>query len=92
MYDYERVLANRLYYLNCGRCPACGGKNPVRPGFGSCETCAEKARERSHSLRQRRRENGLCSSCGGPVDDAAYRTCSACRERMRNYMADYNRR
>ena len=78
MYDAK---ANRIYYLNNGRCPYCGGKNPVEPGKRRCAICGEKSRERYRKRIARRKANGLCTGCGGPLDGDGFRTCKKCRDR-----------
>ena len=89
----ERDRANRLYYLNAGRCPNCGGKRPVVKGKKRCAECMERERQRKKELHDQRKSDGLCLRCGGPRDDK-YMTCSKCREKdaafKRNDKAAYN--
>lgn len=42
-------------------------------------------KERNEKLRGGRRALGLCPRCGGEVDDKRKKTCSACREKAREY-------
>lgn len=80
MYDAEKIRANRLYYLGIGKCPRCGGANPVEPGRASCRECALKQADKRHQLRARRREEGLCTRCGKPLPEGSkYLQCDVCR-------------
>ena len=83
MYSLERVRENTAYYLSMGRCPKCGGANPVEKGFKRCRPCAVKQAQR----RQRYITEGRCSSCGGIREDSNYKTCRKCIERTRAYIA-----
>lgn len=83
MYSLDRVRENAAYYLSAGRCPKCGGKNPVEKGFKRCRSCAAKQVER----RQRYSSEGRCPSCGGVREDPNFKTCRKCRERTRAYIA-----
>lgn len=44
MYDLNRVRANTAYYLSQGRCPRCGGKQPVEPGLKRCSAASRNPR------------------------------------------------
>lgn len=80
MYNPEQEKANRLYYLSRGRCPRCGGQNPVEPGRKLCKECRIKASDARHDLRQRRREAGVCTRCGNPLpEDSKFVQCEDCR-------------
>ena len=83
MYSLERVHENAAYYLSIGRCPKCGGANPVEKGFKRCRPCADKQAER----RQRYLSEGRCPSCSSVREDSCYKTCRKCRERTRAYVA-----
>lgn len=85
MYDPERVRKNTAYYLSIGRCPKCGGANPVEEGFKRCLQCAAKQAKR----RKRYFAEGRCSSCGGVREDPGFKTCRKCRERTRAYIATH---
>ena len=85
MYDPEQVRANRAYYLSRGLCPVCGGKNPVRAGMKSCLDCAVRAGEYRKKRSERLRAAGLCTVCGGTVEDVNYVTCRACRAKSNRF-------
>lgn len=80
MSSTEQRRANIEYYLSRGRCPHCGGENPVIPGGKLCTYCREKRLSRLCEKRIERAENGLCTKCGKPCEDKRYRWCEACRE------------
>lgn len=80
MYDAEKTRANRQYYLRNGRCPRCGGANPVEPGKASCRECAQKQAVKRYELRERRRAAGQCTRCGKPLPEGSkYLQCEVCR-------------
>lgn len=79
---------NREYYIRIGRCPRCGGKNPLAPGMHTCRECADKSSAGWRERRKYRRENGLCTRCGKPLPDGSkYVTCDKCREYIRPFKA-----
>lgn len=80
MYDSEQARKNREYYLSRGRCPRCGGKNPVEDGKARCRECGVKESERLRARKARWIAAGLCSRCGGPLDGDGKKTCIECRE------------
>ena len=88
MYDLEKVRKNTAYYLSIGRCPKCGGKNPLEKGFKRCRSCAFKQAKR----RERYSAEGRWPSCGGVREDPKYKTCRRCRERSRAYYASHGKR
>lgn len=73
------INENRRYYLGRGRCPDCNGANFVEPGRCRCTKCRERRSELDSERRERRREAGLCTRCGKPVDVEGYVWCSKCR-------------
>ena len=87
MYNADRVKANRAYYLQRGKCPRCGGQNPVEPGYNRCRQCAVKVSEQRKRRREALKRMGLCPSCGGSRDDDTFTTCSRCRQRLHIYCA-----
>lgn len=82
---------NAEYYLSRGRCPRCGGKNPLEPGKRSCRECALKSSERHHKQRVWRRENHLCTRCGRPLGEDTHKTCAECREYINSFKPIYRR-
>ena len=76
----EQDRANRLYYLNAGRCPNCGGKRMIEEGSTRCAVCAERQRQHKRAVHDQRVADGVCIRCGGPRDDK-YMTCKACRDK-----------
>lgn len=81
-------MSNRDYYLGRGRCPRCGGKHPVEPGKRQCRECTEKASEGRKRQRKYRRENGLCTRCGKPLEEgSAFVTCEDCRVYLSTFKA-----
>lgn len=87
MYDAERVKANREYLLSRGRCPGCGGARPVVPNGKMCFQCMERNNASHRRLAKSRREQGVCTRCGGPLADDGCITCPKCREYNRQYLA-----
>jgi hypothetical protein len=86
MYDAEKTKANYDYYVRNGRCPKCGGANPVMPGKHVCLECAMKESESRRNRRAWRRENGLCTRCGKPLQDGAtFKQCDDCRKYTHKY-------
>ena len=65
MTQSEQDRANRLYYLSRGRCPRCGGSNPVAVGRVLCVECQVKHDTEQTERRNRWKEQGLCIRCGG---------------------------
>lgn len=89
----------RLYHerLQKGLCPHCGGERDVRGVIG-CRSCNEKNAVRrvvyydrgkkalyQRRLGNRRRREGLCPTCGRGIDDPAFKRCSLCRQKSREY-------
>ena len=54
-------------YKNIGLCHECG-KNECDPGHTKCPSCLKKHREYMQRLRIRRKQRGLCTKCGHPVE------------------------
>ena len=77
---------NRRYYLSQGRCPRCGGKNPLIEGRCLCIECQKKHDEEQVKRRNLWRETGRCTRCGRERDDW-HKMCPQCRE----YMSDIRR-
>lgn len=51
---------------------------------GAADEAAKRLSYALHVLRKERlAANGLCTSCGYPLDEAKYRTCSVCRAKKR---------
>lgn len=74
--------ANRQYYLSQGRCPRCGGKNPVQPGRPLCRECQQKHDDEQRERRARWRDEGRCTRCGRERDDPEKVMCAKCRDYM----------
>jgi len=87
MYDLNRVRANTAYYLSQGRCPRCGGKQPVEPGLKRCKQCGIKESQGRARRRKQLAATGRCPSCGRPREDAEFKTCRHCRGYIRDYFA-----
>lgn len=86
MYSKEQQRANNEYYLSNGKCPRCGGRNPVAPGRKRCRECALKDSERKRNRRDFRRENGLCTRCGRPLSEGhEYIQCDECRKYVQSF-------
>ena len=79
MYSKE----NRAYYLNRGRCPRCGGKNPVIDGRVLCFECQDKHDREQVERRKAWQEEGRCTRCGRERDSEKV-LCATCREYMRD--------
>ena len=60
----EQMKANRQYYLSRGRCPNCGGKNPVQEGRVLCYECQQKHDKEQTERRKRWKSEGRCTRCG----------------------------
>jgi len=61
-----KVIYNRIYRkraTDAGFCCTCL-KNPARPGFGTCESCAVKKQADYHQARVDRKAANLCLKCG----------------------------
>ena len=87
-YDAEKCRANRDYYLKNGRCPRCGGKHPIEPGFKRCRECAIKASQDRQNQRMFRLENRLCTRCGKPLEDnSTFVQCEVCRAYIGTFRA-----
>lgn len=85
-YNSEKTKANREYYLRNGRCPRCGGANPVEPGRNRCRECALKSSNARREQRIKRREDRRCTRCGKPLpEDSRYIQCNECRTYLRKY-------
>jgi len=82
----EQSKDNRSYYLSRGRCPRCGGKNPCVEGRVLCIECQQKHDEQQIQMRDKWRESGLCTRCGGERDSWR-KLCANCRV----YMSDLRR-
>ena len=78
----EQQRANRLYYLGIGKCPRCGGANPVAPGRPLCVECQIKHDTEQTNRRNRWRAEGRCTRCGGETDPDHVQ-CAKCREEMK---------
>lgn len=85
-YNSEKTKANREYYLRNGRCPRCGGANPVEPGRHRCRECALKSSNARREQRIKRREDRRCTRCGKTLpEDSRYIQCNECRTYLRKY-------
>ena len=80
----EDRKAARLYYLSQGRCPSCGGKNPVIPGRVLCFECQAVHDDGYKQRRETWKAEGRCTRCGAERDDPRRKMCAKCRERMRD--------
>ena len=87
MYDADKVRANTADYLSQGRCPRCGGRNPVEPGFKRCRPCALRESESRRRQRERYWQQGRCPSCGHKREDPEFKTCRSCRGKSRMIFA-----
>ena len=70
---------NRQYYLSRGRCPRCGGKNPVAEGRKQCAECMQRQKARHDAKVALWREEGRCTRCGSEREDERWKLCQACR-------------
>lgn len=82
----EQGKANRQYYLSRGRCPRCGGKNPLQEGRVLCIECQKKHDDEQNERRKRWKSEGRCTRCGS--DSGGEGTlCPKCKA----YMTDIRR-
>lgn len=82
----EQQRANYRYYLSIGKCPHCGGRNPVEPGHNRCRECGLRYSEQMHNRREFRRANGLCTRCGRPLPEGhQYVQCDECRTYVQSF-------
>ena len=65
MYNAEQHRQNRQYYLSQGRCPRCGGSNPVQKGRALCVECQQKHDDEQTKRRNLWKSEGRCIRCGG---------------------------
>ena len=72
--------ANRRYYLSRGRCPKCGGANPLAEGLSACQACHDRTMESQAQARARWRAAGLCVRCGRERD-GGWLVCTRCHDR-----------
>lgn len=86
MKNTEQQRANRAYYLRNGRCPRCGGKNPLANGRVLCLECQQKHDKWQQDHRAQWAAEGRCTRCGRERD-GKYTLCPKCRE----YMSDIRR-
>ena len=78
-----------------GLCSGCS--RPVHPGYSRCLTHirthnanairsnfkrGEAYLQYHREYKELRRQQGLCTSCGGPVEDNKHITCCNCREKL----------
>ena len=70
----------RRELLSKGNCGQCGSKLD-RKG-SNCKACLEKHNKLTRTLKQTRREAGLCLDCGEPRCETAQR-CAKCQEKFR---------
>ena len=80
----ERVSKRYWSRVAAGLCAKCGKMDPL-PGRRNCAPCREHERNRDRANRQRRRAQGLCTTCGRP--SPVFLTCDICRERNRHCVA-----
>ena len=86
MDNKEQQRANYKYYLSIGKCPHCGGRNPVEPGRNRCRECGLRYSEQMHNRREFRRANGLCTRCGRPLPEGhKYVQCDECRKYVQSF-------
>lgn len=86
-------MTDREFYLSRGRCPRCGGRNPIAPGRTECAECLAKHRESRRKLRDARRAAGLCTRCGKPLPEGYERLqCETCRAYIKTYWVSDKRR
>ena len=76
---------NRRYYLSIGKCPRCGGENPVIPGQVLCRECREKANESDRARVERYKAEGRCRRCGTELGDDWHVICKSCRDKKLKY-------
>ena len=92
-FDAQRRKANYNYYLSIGKCPRCGGRNRLEPGKKMCRECSQKASGRRREQLAYRRENGLCTRCGKPLDEGSrFVQCEDCRAYMHTFYRFNHRR
>ena len=85
----ERRQARRARARECkvmkeraGLCPRCG-KNPPDDGRKQCRPCLDAMRVNRIERGARRREAGVCVTCGGPREIPTFLSCYRCRKRSR---------
>lgn len=86
----EQYRANRMYYLNNGKCPRCGGKRPVVKGYVLCEVCKKKHDDTYKERREQWRNEGLCIRCGRERAEGRMQ-CEKCLERDRKESQKYHK-
>lgn len=92
--SYSRNRRSALRAM--GRCVGCGKKIDTGYGLAVCEEChdrmtgglalyrqehPEKSRERAREYHRRRKENGICNSCGKPSRPGMWR-CQSCQKKL----------
>lgn len=66
--------------FEAGLCCHCGKPNPATKSRGqNCAACMQRQKDR----RDQRRESGLCTLCGAPIDEKPFKRCKSCRLKSR---------
>ena len=89
MYDAEKARSQRLDWLARGECPVCRGLRRVEPGKHRCRVCGVVMSNRQRAYREKRRQRGVCTHCGGPLGGDGRTTCPRCREMVRRNNRKY---
>jgi len=56
-----------ILYRNQGKCYYCGAE--ALPGHAGCANCLAEKRAYMQKRRKERKEQGLCTKCGHPIED-----------------------
>ena len=92
-YNREQQKANYEYFIRNGRCPRCGGKNPVEKGKRVCRECSLKISEKRRDKRAFWKANGQCTRCGKPLpEDSRFVQCEDCRDYIHSFYKFNHRR
>jgi hypothetical protein len=98
----DKKKSDRIFYKELGICPRCK-KNTIYGDEGNCLECrsemysinlkykdTEKSREQGRRIYYKRKQQGLCATCGKRSNIVGSVSCERCLKKKRYYNEKYN--
>jgi hypothetical protein len=77
--------AGRVKKKLAGVCAYCSDQNPTLPGLTLCRSCSQKSSKKNKEIVAKRKQLGLCVTCGRESSCDGQVNCEACAAEGREY-------